>query len=213
MNGCPDDWWLDYTKDEEGNYLPPSSNELLMEISDANINRKLIPYIDKGVNRICWEIRYEQGHSVKYKWDDPELRSWGSCTLIANGKEVYKFRCSDLQYAMIRVQQLTETIRSHPYNFFNPEEDDGRKIYFQGLPAFVYKGYDLGEIKIRPDYSKISKEKWWELYNAYESTAYESIDSIFKDIDDHDTDLEYMRNDEINWGDALSDGKIKWFRD
>ena len=212
-NGCPTTWWLDYTKDENGNYLDPEKTQLLVEMSGKE--RNLIPYIDKGVHRICWEINYKQGNSIRYKWDDYDIRSYGACTIRANGRDVYKFRHSDLHGAMAHVQYLCEKLISHPYNFFQPEKDDGRKIYFKSLPAFVRTGYDVGEIKIEPDYSMLPKKKWWRIYELFGSKKYESADSIFRDDDEtvgEDID-ENQNNDMINWGDALSDGHIYWFRD
>lgn len=214
-NGCPDTWWLDYTRDEEGNYFPEKTNSLLTEMTGSATERQLLPYIDKGVNRICWEISYKQGHTMKYKWDDCDIRSYGICTMKANGREVYKFRHSDLQAAMREVQNLEEKLISHPYNFFHPENDDGRKIYYKSLPAFVRTGYEVGEIKIEPDYSVLPKEKWWRIYELFNERKYESADSIFRDdaLIHNDHLEECKRNDMINWGDALSDRWIDWFRD
>lgn len=211
-NGCPDTWWLDYTKDEEGNYIEQDGTQLLVEMNGKE--RNLVPYIDKGVHRICWEVIYKQGNSMKFKWDEYSIRSYGTCTLRANGRDVYKFRHSDLQGAMVHVQHLTEKLLSHPYNFFEPERDNGRKIYFKSLPAFVRTGYEVGEIRIEPDYSMLPKEKWWKIYSLFEGKRYETAESIFKDVgDDLDDYEEYQMNDMINWGDALSDGQIDWFRD
>lgn len=211
-NGCPDNWWLDYTKDEEGNYLEQDGSQLLVEMNGKE--RNLIPYIDKGVHRICWEITYKQGNLMKYKWDDYDIRSYGTCIMRANGRDVYKFRHNDLQGAMVHVQHLSEKLLYHPYNFFEPEKDDGKKIYFKSLPAFVRTGYEVGEIRIEPDYSVLPKEKWWKIYNLFDSRAYESADSIFSDDDDRfDDNIEDQMADMINWGDALSDGHIYWYRD
>ena len=153
---------------------------------------------------------------MKYKWDDYDMRSYGTCTIRANGRDVYRFRHSELHGAMTYVQYLCEKLISHPYNFFEPEKDDGRKIYFKSLPAFVRTGYDLGEIRIEPDYSMLPKKKWWQIYELFDSKKYESADSIFRD-DDDELDDEYREenrnNDMINWGDALSDGHIYWYRD
>jgi hypothetical protein len=205
-NGCVPTWWLDYTKDQNGDYAPASG--IITEITE---NRKLIPYIDKGVHRICWEVIYKQSNLIRYKWDEYDIRSTGSCTLRANGRDVYKFRNSDLQSAMTQVQYLTEKIISHPYNFFRPEEDDGRKIYYKSLPAFVRTGFEVGEITIEPDYSILSKEKWWEIHRLF-SKKYESKDSIFREFPDEEEEQELGFSDTINWGDALSDGFINWFR-
>lgn len=212
-NDSPSTWWLLYDED-------PSSVKFLNEMEE---NSKFIPYIDKGVHRICWEINYKQSNYIKYKWEEYDIRNSGVCILKANGREIYKFHSSDLMYAMAHVQILVGKITCHPYNFFEPEKDEGRKIFFCGLPAFVYKGWDVGEIKIKPDYSKIDKESWWkhyEFFNAHhENKEYEEFDDdLDKDEYDADHELfqehtnEYYYADEINWGDALSDGKIWWFR-
>ena len=212
-NNSPTTWWLLFENDYK-------DSKFLNEMEEES---KLIPYIDRGVHRVCWEINYKQSNHIKYKWDEADIRNSGVCTLKANGRDIYKFHSSDLMYAMARVQTLVGELLSHPYNFLEPEKDDGRKIFFCGLPAFVYRGYEVGEIKIIPDYSKISKKSWWrhyELYNSrHEEKSYEEFED---DVDEgnYDMDLEsskdntneYYNDDSINWGDALEDGKIWWFR-
>lgn len=212
-NGCPANWWLHYDDDA-------SSIKLLNEMEE---NSNLLPYIDRGVHRICWEIIYKQSNYIKYKWDEADIRDSGICIMKANGREVYKFHTSDLMYAMANVQILVGKIISHPYNLLEPEKDEGRKIFFCGLPAFVYKGYEIGEIKIKPDYSNIDKDLWWQRYDFFNSNheekSYEEFeDDLEKEEYDADYELfqehtkEYYDEDMINWGDALNDGKIWWFR-
>jgi len=212
-NGCPANWWLHYEEDT-------SSIKFLNEMDE---NPNLIPYIDRGVHRICWEINYKQTNRIKYKWDEADIRDSGVCNLKANGRDVYKFHTSDLMYAMARVQTLVGEIISHPYNLLEPEKDDGRKIFFCGLPAFVHRGYEVGEIKIEPDYSSISKELWWKRYDFFNSNHEEKSFEEFEDEldqEEYEADYElfqentkeYYDNDMINWGDALNDGKIWWFR-
>lgn len=206
-NDSPTTWWLLFDNDH-------AEPKLINEMEE---NSKLIPYLDRGVHRICWEINYKQTNYVKYKWDDYDLRASGECILKANGREVYKFRTSDIMYAMSNVQVLIGKIISHSYNFLEPEKDDGRKIFFCGLPAFVYKGYEVGEIRIKPDYSKLNKKSWWKKYNFYNS-HHETYAELPDDESEEDYEvfmsesLDYQDNDEINWGDALQDGKIWWFR-
>lgn len=206
-NDSPTTWWLLFDNDH-------AEPKLINEMEE---NSKLIPYLDRGVHRICWEINYKQTNYVKYKWDDYDVRASGECILKANGREVYKFRTSDIMYAMSNVQVLIGKIISHSYNFLEPEKDDGRKIFFCGLPAFVYKGHEVGEIRIKPDYSKLNKKSWWQKYNFYNShhENYAGLpdDESEEDFEDFMTEsLEYQDSDEINWGDALQDGKIWWFR-
>lgn len=212
-NDSPATWWLLYDDN-------PNQVKFINEMEEES---NLIPYIDKGIHRICWEINYKQTNYTKFKYDEYDIRSSGICTLKANNREIYKFHSSDLNYAMAQVQVLVGKITCHPYNFFEPEKDDGRKIFFCGLPAFVYKGWEVGEIKIKPDYSKIDKETWWERYELFNSHHENKDDDEFDDElekEEYDADFELFEGntssesfyDEINWGDALSDGKIWWFR-
>ncbi len=216
-NGCPTEWWL-----YRGDLDNLSSRGLLTEFANSN-SEDFIPYIDKGTHRVCWEINYKQNNSIRHKHDSADIRSHGRCKLIANGKEVYSFPSSDINYAMSKVQQLVCELMQHPYNFLNPEEDNGRKIFFYGLPAFVRTGYEPGEIRIAPDYECISREEWWEKYKFYDNNSMskfsKKVATKFDGYDEDEYDDEDFpprdglnSNDEINWGDALSDGKIWWFR-
>lgn len=206
-NNCPTTWWLLFENDHK-------DAKLLNEMEE---NYNLIPYIDRGVHRVCWEINYKQSNHIKYKWSEADIRDSGVCTLKANGREVYKFHSSDLMFAMSNVQILVGKILSHSYNFLEPEKDDGRKIFFCGLPAFVYKGYEVGEIRIKPDYSKLNKKSWWQKYNFY-NCHHETHEGFEDDETEQDYESflsessEYQYDDMINWGDALQDGKIWWFR-
>jgi hypothetical protein len=112
------------------------------------------------------------------------------------------------------VQKISE-LCSHPYNFLNPEEDDGRKIWYYGLPAFVRNGYEPGEIQIEPDYSYLSTNEWWDELERRETPVYP------KDIHEEEEEdqklksehfQEYKKWGKINHGSALWDGMINWFR-
>lgn len=211
-NGSPTTWWLLY---EDINV----ENKLIDETFDE---LNLIPFIDKGVHRICWEINYKQYNNIVYKYNTHDLRNGGLCTMRANGRDVYKFHSSDLLHAMSNVSVIAGKLISHPYNFFEPEKDDGRKIFFCGLPAFVYQGNEVGEIKIKPDFDKISPKNWWEKYDFYNFNERDwRIDFDFEPPSVKDEQkLDFFNEDDytnrvqmINWGDALSDGKIWWFRE
>ena len=206
-NGCPTTWWLDYSEytetiDDDGDIQEPEINEL-------------IPYIDKGVNRICWEVRFKQHNYMKYKWDDWNLRSGGKCDLYANGKLVYSFFSRDMNHALSTAQTMEWKLLEHPYNFLNPEEDHGRKIWYYGLPATIRNtSFNPGEIGIVPDYSYMTESEWWgELKKRKTNITPED----YKKTDD---DLMYDDNFEedrrfstwINHGDAFWDGMINWFR-
>jgi hypothetical protein len=183
-NGCPTTWWLE----REG---------------------MLYPYVDKGVNRICWEINYKQTNTTKFKWDDLDVRSGGKCTMKANGKNIYEFFSRDTGPAFAKAQTLLYELLEHPYNFFDQEKENGRKIWYYGLPAQIKPSFTPGEISIVPEYSDdLKKEDWWRLYRerskpiklpgAKKDTSYD-----YDDWEDYGT---------IGHGDALWDGMINWFR-
>jgi len=196
-NGTPTTWWLEY--------------------SDAEKERELIPFVDKMVHRVCWGIDYKQFNTSKYKWDEWSISSRGACTISANGKEVYKFHSHDLGYALAKAQTTIVIISEHPYNFINPSEEKGRKIWYYGIPATIEPSdYHPGEISICPDYSTgIDENQWWKLYKERSQNVQPP-----KDIDDNlqmaELDNEQMEETrsygKINHGDALWDGMINWFR-
>lgn len=190
-NGTPATWWLELEGGE------------------------LIPYVDKGVNRICWEINYKQTNSIKYKWDEYSIRSGGVCSIKANGKEVYRFFARDPEYAFPKAQTLTVQLLEHPYDFINPEKEEGRKIWYYGLPATISPSkskFNPGEISVIPEYSKeIDKDTWWDLYLERKNPV-----SVNRDNEDFERALEDMEEwksfGKIGHGDPLWDGMINWFR-
>jgi len=202
-NGCPDTWWLDYS-------VYHSDND-----DEEPTMRELIPYIDKGVHRVCWKVDYEQHNSTKYKWDEWHIRNGGICKIYANGKPVYKFHYRELKGALAAASNKIDEMVEHPFNFINPEEENGRKIWYYGLPAKILLGYEPGEIKIEPDYSYMSSKQWWnELEKRQTNITPKHIDE--EDNDDIKIEKQYFEESKdygiINHGDVFYDGMIKWFR-
>jgi len=208
-NGCPDTWWLDYS-----NYEPETEPDGL---KNNPIIRELIPYIDRGVHRVCWGVSYEQYNSTKYKWDEWDIRNGGIVTITANGKPVYKFHYRDLQGALIEASSKIQKMGEHPFDFIRQEKEEGRKIWYHGLPATIRLGYEPGEIKIRPDYSYLSPKEWWDELERRESKVFSkqrihTPDEV-QDIEmDKEHFLEHKDYGEINHGSAFYDGMINWFR-
>lgn len=201
-NGCPDTWWLDYSIYHSDDDEEPTI-------------RELIPYIDKGVHRICWRVDYEQHNSTKYKWDEWGIRNGGVCKIYANGKPVYKFYYRELEGALAAASNKINEMVEHPFNFINPEEENGRKIWYYGLPAKILLGYEPGEIKIEPDFEYMSSKQWWdELEKRKTNVTPKYIDE--EDSDDIKIEKEYFEESKdygiINHGDVFYDGMIKWFR-
>ena len=204
-NGCPDTWWLDYSiYHTDGDDEEPTM-------------RELIPYIDKGVHRICWGVDYQQYNTTKYKWDEWDIRNGGICKITANGKPVYKFHYRDLEGALAAATNKINDLIEHPFNFINPEEEIGRKIWYYGLPATILLGYDVGEIKINPDYSYMTPDEWWsELEkrrtNVYpKNRTYRDDDKEMEEIEKEHFE-EYKDYGSINHGSVFYDGMINWFR-
>ena len=211
-NGCPTTWWLDYSK------VDTQTGE--------REERELVPYIDKGVHRVCWEIHYKQSNTTKHKWDELNIRSSGVLKIMANGKHVYTIRNWDLDSALTSARATIEKMVSSPYDFLNPEKENGRKIWYYNLPATVRNGYEPGEIGIEPDYSYMSPESWWSELERRKTKItpvnWEEVNKVEPSIngsDDEDVDwqrnnlAEYRDYGSINHGDAFSDGNIWWFRD
>ena len=197
MNGTPDTWWLDF-----------SQNGLE--------EKELIPYVDKMIHRICWEVDYKQYNNSKYKWDEWRFTSRGTCILRANGKEVYRFYSHDIGYGLAKAQTTIVKMMEHPYNFLNPSEEDGRKIYYYGLPAFVRPSNgNPGEISIDPDYSTgIEESQWWEFYRLRSQPVQkpkDPEDAQFVEMEEERL-AETREYGYINHGDVFWDGMIDWFR-
>ncbi len=192
-NGTPATWWLDYSEPGEENVL--------------------VPYVDIGVHRICWEIRYKQKNYVKHKWGETDIRNSGRLDIYANGRNVYRMNCRNLEYAMSNAMIMPYKLMEHPFNFLKREEENGRKIWYYGLPATIsINDYD-SDIKVIPDYEKISSAKWWKLYNERKKPV--NLDDSVKDPDGLDMKEfsgETHKYDSINHGDPLWDGMINWFR-
>lgn len=71
-----------------------------------------------------------------------------------------------------------------------------------------------GEIRIKADYTAgLSKDEWWkELKRRESKITQKEDDDIQMDEIEAENMEEYKGDDIINWGDALSDGNIYWFR-
>ena len=197
LNDTPKTWWLYYSDRLPEGIVPPEDSPYWEPYSDS-------------LNRLCWDIKISQGNSSKEKWGETQFRSNTTVEMYCNNKLVYKFGTwggdKGMSYAMAKVQYLQVKMCEHPYNFLNPESEVGRKIWFFGLPATIDTGYEPGEIRIIPDYSTgIDMEQWWKLYKERKNPVQKELDDkLFPENDGPKSS--------INWGDALSDGNINWFR-
>jgi len=105
---------------------------------------------------------------------------------------------------------MQTVLGEHPYNFFQPEQENGRKICWYGLPATVRVKDQSWEITVVPDYDGISKEEWWKELERRMST-FSKEDEDDKEMREQDWE-ETLHSESINWGDAFEDAHINWFR-
>lgn len=172
------------------------------------------PFISKGVNRICWEIKYKQSNKAKNKWDEWMFSRIGNCEMWANGILIYSFHSYSLSHALSKAEYLTVALLEFPgYDFLQPEKNMDKKVWWYGLPATIKpRQSEPWEITVHPDYTTIDKKEWWRLYA--EKTAKIS-NSNKENNEEEKQDLEDdLQSDYINWGDAFeAGGRIDWFRD
>lgn len=203
-NDTPKDWWLYYSERLPEGLVPPVDSEYWK------------PYCSSILRRL-WEIRIKQRNSSKEKWGETNFRNSISVEMWCNNKLVYAFGTNGkyLDYAMAKIQYLQVQLSEHPYNFFEPETENGRKICWHGLPATIKVKQDTWEIAVIPDYTAgLTREEWWKELKRRESRYTEikdDMDKQEKEMEDEDFS-ESMTDDYINWGDALSDQHIYWFR-
>lgn len=204
-NGEPLTYWV-YMGDRLPEGLTPPIDSDKWEHYHASITRHL------------WDITFTQKNTTKEKWGLTQFRNHTNVEMYCNKKLIYSFgttgTANGLSFAMAKVQYLQTVLSEHSYNFFEPEKNNGRKIYWYGLPATVKVWSDEGWlIGIVPDYTAgLSKEEWWAELIRRESKIPKPKDDQFEEMENEDL-KESMERDFINWGDALSDQHIYWFRD
>lgn len=190
----PKTWWMYYRERLPEGGVPNRDSE------------HFVPF-HKWIKRLLWDVRIKDYNSAKHKWDDWSFSHGTKCEMWCNGKQVYEFQCGDTEYAFSKAQVLMTTMSEHCYNFFEPEKMEGRLIYFYGLPSILHPRKSMPwEITISPDYGEMDKNEWWSEYRKRSNP-----ESIFEEEKDDDFD-EDKYDGYINWGDALSDDHIKWFR-
>lgn len=201
-NGEPKTWWLYYDDRLPNGLIPPRDSDKW-------------EHWHIGIQRHCWEIKFKQKNTTKEKWGSLQFRNHTHIEMWCNGKLFYSFGTSGtdrgMAFAMAKVQYLQTVLSEHPFNFYDPQSENGRKIYWYGLPATikVWRKEEPWEIAIVPDYSEMNKDDWWTEYNRRRTKINQSLEDWEEDRDEENNDKE---SDFINWGDAFSDQHIDWFR-
>lgn len=206
-NGEVKTWWLYYNTRLPEGLLPSPDSEYFVPWSNS-------------INRRLWEVKFRQTNTSKHKWDEWRFSNTTVVEMWCNNKLVYSFNTtgndSGMSFAFGKVEYLKTVLSEHPYNFFEPETEEGRKIWWKGLPATIKNSSSAGEIRILPDYTTgLSKRDWWsELKRRQEKLTYKPdnfTDETFEQLNEEHFE-ESMYEDSINWGDALEDKHIDWFR-
>ena len=176
FNDVPKTWWIEY-------------------------DNVLMPY-HVGCKRICWDISFNQKNTTKMKWNNITFRNNITCTITANGKLFYEFGTFDMNFAMSKAQYLITVMCEHGYNFFEPEKENGRKIFYYGMPATI-KVSDRRpwEVDVIPDCSTMTEDEWWSSYVTRQ---------VWLDDNKSDYIAELRRSGQIRT-EALSE-HIWWFR-
>lgn len=203
-NGVPKTRWLYFSERLPDGLLPPIDSP------------HFVPF-DIGINRMVWDVKFKQKNTTKEKWNSTHFSNHTSVEMWCNNKLVYAFGTNGkyLDFAMAKVQYLQVMLSEHPYNFFEPETENGRKIFWYGLPATVRVKSSTWEISVVPDYATgLTEVEWWKELKRRESKIYTPVDDMDKQMAEMEEEdfNESMSDGYINWGDALSDAHIDWFR-
>lgn len=206
FNDVPKTWWLYYTDRLPEGLIPPVDSDSWKPYSNSILRR-------------LWDIRITQKNNSKEKWGDTNFGNHTNVEMWCNNKLVYSFGTGGkyLDFAMAKIQYLQVILSEHPYNFFEPESENGRKIFWYGLPATIRVKHNTWEISVVPDYTAgLTQEEWWKELKRRESKVCENskLDGFDKQLDEMQEEdfKESMSDGYINWGDALSDQHINWFR-
>lgn len=192
----PKNWWVYYSdiKNQDG-------------LFDYSL---FVPYNNEIINKYQWDIRVNQVNYSNTIGEDIFFGSKVSIELWCNKKKIYAFNSiNTIENAVAEAIHLKNVIINHPFDFFCPaNENNGRKIYFYGLPAIIsVSKINSWEIDIIPDYYDLPADKWWiEFYNRSSKIPHKEGD--IEQLEDHDYEIGI-----INWGDVLYDKPIDWFRD
>jgi hypothetical protein len=142
-----------------------------------------------SIVRHLWDIKITQSNTTKEKWVSTHFRNHTHVEMYCNKKLIYAFGSSGtpggLSFSMAKIQYLQTILSEHCYNFFEPEKNNGRKIYWYGLPATVnVHSSESWEISIIPDYTAgLTKEEWWKELAHRESLVPPKKDDDFEEIE------------------------------
>lgn len=200
LNDTPKSWWVYHTDRLPEGTLPPPGSE------------NWEPW-DVSIQRHIWDIRIKQKTTTKEKWGATQFRNHTSVEIWCNNRLFYSFGTTGgdrgISFAFAKIQYLQTALSEHSFNFYDPESERGRKIYWYGLPATLIPGNGDAkwEISVKPDYTNYPKEEWWKEYKRRQTPQ----DKEWAEIEVEDNDRE-EQDDIIRWGDAYSDQYIGWFR-
>lgn len=217
----PSTWWL--LKDDKYTDL----DEIPEDLQFSQMN--WIPYDSLLIPRLTWDIRYTERVRSHVKWNRETFRTEGRVTIICNGRKIYGFWANKMEYALSKAQSVITELLEHPFNFINPMSEQGRPIYYHGLPARIGVSnkcleainnkdiFDLQceqepwEIKIIPDPDNgMTVDQWFDEYERILKSTPELEDYQLEWIDDSIVSSRNLKS--INHGDAFHDKHIIWFR-
>lgn len=137
-NGDIKNWWV--------KYIVNNGEESKIE---------WVPWLPRHTNRPAWDINIKIGNDIRFRHDDWDVSKSGYVEIKCNLRMVYRFNCRDLDYACVHAQHIIHTMQEHPFCFWEPDSEIGRKVYYHNQPAIVSGLYlDQGEIYLTYDGDK-----------------------------------------------------------
>lgn len=144
---------------------------------------------------VCnWGFEIVNHNYFKSKWGEDEVLCSNLIIIKRNTKAFYSFGVRDIEYGVSKAIVLLTDIQEHPiaFNMQNYESEIvHREILWKGLPALIESYCLNGNLIIRPDFRKITLDKFSEkVLGEFED------DVIAEDL--FASSINWFRGDEYN---------------
>ena len=164
------------------------------------------------IDQSKWEVVY----------NDKAIGGKMGVSLGYNDELIYGFMVPDTPYHLDMCKPYIEFLKlrisGHPFNFFDPDTENERKILYRGLPAKIYP-YQPAPwmIDVFPDIDDNDYVEWWDCFYGKISIVNDGVTSFNPR---YKTDLEtvhpWMQGNpdrsygHITYSDIIHDDLITW---
>lgn len=104
---------------------------------DQSAGFEWVPWLDSGCNRPCFGLDISEDNIRRYKWGGDSVYARCTATITCNNRVIYQFFGRNVQECTIKASYILQKLEAHPFNFSNPEEEIGRKIWYHQQPAII----------------------------------------------------------------------------